>query len=130
MDTTADKVSTGVNTPATMNANETTAICPLDFPTTLDAYNYALAHQYDANPLAVAIESNNHNAPLLRSLVINGVKMFGVWCDAMDDTATSLLYTTEAGAREAMAQVEDNDREAGVYEPDYYKVVDMSRYFA
>lgn len=118
------------NTPATMNANDIPAICPLDFPTALDAYNYALAHQYDANPLAVAIESNNHTAPLLRSLVINGVKVFGIWCDAMDDTATSLLYTTEAGAREAMAQVEANDKEAGVYEPDYYKVIDLSKYFA
>ncbi len=118
------------NTPTTMNANETSAICPLDFPTAIDAYNYALAHQYDANPLAVAIESNNHTAPLLRSLVINGVNVFGVWCDAMDDTATSMLYTTEAGAREAMAQVEANDREAGIYEPDYYKVIDLSKYFA
>lgn len=119
------------NTPSTMNANEiNTAICPLDFPTAIDAYNYALAHQHDTTPLAVAIESNNHNAPLLRSLVLNGVKVFGVWCDAMDDTATSLLYTTEAGAREAMAQIEANDREAGIYEPDYYAVVDMSKYFA
>lgn len=106
------------------------AICPLDFPTAIDAYNYVLAHQYDANPLAVAIESNNHNAPLLRSLVLNGVKVFGVWCDAMDDTATSLLYTTEAGAREAMVGIEADDREAGVYEPDYYKVIDLSKYFA
>lgn len=130
MNTTANKVSTGVNTPSIMNANETTAICPLDFPTALDAYNYALAHQYDASPLAVAIESNNYNAPLLRSLVLNGVNVFGVWCDAMDDTATSLLYTTEAGAREAMAHVEANDKETGVYEPDYYKVLDMSKYFA
>ena len=118
------------NNPTTMNANETKAICPLDFPTAIDAYNYALAHQYDANPLAVAIESNNHTAPLLRSLVINGVKVSGIWCDAMDDTATSVLYTTEAGAREAMAQVEANDREAGIYELDYYKVLDMSKYFA
>lgn len=125
MKTTANKV----NTSSTMNANETTAICPLDFPTALDAYNYALAHQYDASQLAVAIESNNYNAPLLRSLVLNGVNVFGVWCDAMDDTATSLLYTTEAGAREAMAQVEANDKESRVYEPDYYKVLDMSKYF-
>lgn len=105
------------------------AICPLDFPASLDAYNYALAHRDDANPLAVAIESNNHNAPLLRSLVLNGVKVFGVWCDAMDDTATSKLYTTEAGAREAMAQVEANDMATGVYEPCYYSIVELSKYF-
>ncbi len=127
--TTTPETPNPTNTPSTMNANKTTSICPLDFPTALDAYNYALAHQHDASPLAVAIESNNYNAPLLRSLVLNGVNVFGVWCDAMDDTATSLLYTTEAGAREAMAQVEANDKESGVYDPDYYKVLDMSKYF-
>ena len=81
------------NTPSIMNANETKAICPLDFDTVFDAYNYAMAHRHDENPLAVAIP-------------------------------------TEAGAREAMAQVEANDKEAGVYEPNYWKVFDMTKYFA
>ena len=124
-----NKINTSVN--STMNANEiNTAICPLDFPTAIDAYNYALAHQHDTTPLAVAIESNNHNAQLLRSLVLNGVKLFAVWSDELEETANGYAYTTEAGAREAMAQVEANDKEAGVYEPNYWKVSDMTKYFA
>lgn len=46
------------------------------------------------------------------------------------DKAYSMLYTTEAGAREAMAQVEEDDKEAGVYEPGFYKVFDFTRYYA
>lgn len=48
----------------------------------------------------------------------------------LDDTATEYIYTTEAGAREVLAQVEANDKEAGIYEPNFYKVLDMTKYFA
>lgn len=118
------------NTPSTMNANETTAICPLDFDTVFDAYNYAMAHRHDENPLAVAIPTDAHGTDYGRSLALNGVKLFAVWSDELEETANGYVYTTEAGAREAMAHVEANDKEAGVYEPDYYKVLDMSKYFA
>lgn len=130
MNTTANKVSTGVNTPSTMNANETTAICPLDFDTVFDAYNYAMAHRHDENPLAVAIPTDAHGTDYGRSLALNGVKLFAVWSDELEETANGYVYTTEAGAREAMAQVEANDQEAGVYEPNYWKVFDMTKYFA
>lgn len=123
-DTTTD------NTPATMNANGTTAICPLDFDTVFDAYNYAMAHRHDENPLAVAIPTDAHGTDYGRSLALNGVKLFAVWSDELEETADGYVYTTEAGAREAMAHVEANDKEAGVYEPDYYKVLDLSKYFA
>jgi hypothetical protein len=119
-----------VATGAMEYANETTAICPLDFDTVFDAYNYAMAHRHDENPLAVAIPTDAHGTDYGRSLALNGVKLFAVWSDELEETANGYVYTTETGAREAMAQVEANDREAGVYEPDYYKVVDMSRYFA
>ncbi len=65
-----------------------------------------------------------------RSLALNGVKLFAVWSDELEETANGYVYTTEAGAREAMAEIEANDREAGVYEPDYWKVSDMTKYFA
>ena len=122
--------TTNDNTPSTMNANETTAICPLDFDTVFDAYNYAMAHRHDENPLAVAIPTDAHGTDYGRSLALNGVKLFAVWSDELEETANGYVYTTEAGAREAMAQVEANDREAGVYEPNYWKVFDMTKYFA
>lgn len=118
------------NTPAIMNANEAKAICPLDFCTVYDAYNYAMAHRHDENPLAVAIPTDAHGTDYGRSLALNGVKLFAVWSDELEETANGYVYTTEAGAREALAQVEANDREAGVYEPNYWKVFDMTRYFA
>lgn len=109
--------------------NEVRAICQLDFDTTFDAYNYAMEHHLDENPLSVAIKSDAHGTNFLHSLAVNGVKLFGVWCDFLDDTATEYIYTTEAGAREAMAQVEANDKDAGIYEPDFYTVRDMTKYF-
>lgn len=108
----------------------TSAICPLDFDTTFDAYNYAMAHRLDESPLAVAIPTDAHGTDYGRSLALNGVKLFAVWSDELEETANGYVYTTEAGAREAMAQVEDNDKEAGVYEPNYWKVSDMTKYFA
>lgn len=113
--------------PATMN--EAKAICPLDFGTVYDAYNYAMAHRLDENPLAVAIPTDAHGTDFGRSLAMNGVKLFGVWSDALDATANGYVYTTEAGAIEAMKQVEEDDKEAGIYEPDFYKVLEMTKYF-
>lgn len=125
------KADEPTNTPTTMNANETiSAICPLDFDSVFDAYNYAMAHCHDENPLAVAIPTDAHNAYYGHSLALNGVKLFAVWSDELEETANGYVYTTEAGAREAMAQVEANDKEAGIYEPNYWKVVDMTKYFA
>ncbi len=128
------------HTPTTMNAKEINApefselshaaICPLGFDTVFDAYNYAMAHRHDENPLAVAIPTDAHGTDYGRSLALNGVKLFAVWSDELEETANGYVYTTEAGAREAMAQVEENDKEAGVYEPNYWKVSDMTKYFA
>lgn len=115
-----NKINTGVSTPA---------ICPIDFDTVHDAYNYAMAHRHDENPLAVAIPTDAHGTDYGRSLALNGVKLFGVWSDALDSTANGYVYTTEAGAIEAMKQVEEDDKEAGIYEPDYYTVLDMTKYF-
>lgn len=86
-------------------------------------------HHHDENPLAVAIPTDAHGTDYGRSLAINGVKLFGVWSDALDSTANGYVYTTEAGAIEAMKQVEEDDKEAGIYEPDYYTVLDMTKYF-
>lgn len=81
----------------------TNAICSLDFSTAFDAYNYAMAHRLDTNPLAVAIKSDARGTDFLHSLAMNGVKLYGIWCDFLDDTATEYIYTTEAGARELKA---------------------------
>lgn len=109
--------------------NEVRAICPIDFDTTFDAYNYAMAHRLDENPLSIAIKPDAHSTNFLHSLAVNGVKLFGVWCDFLDDAATEYIYTTEAGAREAMEQVEADDMDAGIYKPDFYTVLDMTKYF-
>ena len=128
----ANSVRNAINTPETsdtMNTETNTAICPLDFDTVHDAYNYAMAHRLDKNPLAVAIPTDAHGTDYGRSLALNGVKLFGVWSDALDSTANGYVYTTEAGAIEAMKQVEEDDKEAGIYEPGYYTVLDMTKYF-
>lgn len=113
-----------------MESKEFSAICPLDFDTVFDAYNYAMAHSSDENPLAVAIPTHTRGMDFLHSLAVNGVKLFAVWSDELDDTVTEYVYTTEAGAREAMEQIEENDKEAGVFEPNYYKVIDFTKYCA
>lgn len=110
-------------------ATKKSAICPLDFSTDFDAYNYALAHLHDENALAVAIHTDAHSATYLHSLVVNGGKLFAVWSDALEETANGCVYTTEAGAREAMTQIEEDDKEAEIYEPNYWKVIEMTRYY-
>lgn len=128
----ATEYATEINAPefSELSHATTSAICPLDFDTVFDAYNYAMEHRLDENPLAVAIPTDAHGTDYGRSLALNGVKLFAVWSDELEETANGYVYTTEAGAREAMAQVEENDKEAGVYEPDYWKVSDMTKYFA
>lgn len=106
------------------------AICPLDFDTVFDAYNYAMAHRLDEKPLAVAIPTHSRGMDFLRSLAVNGIRLYAVWSDELDDTATEFVYTTEAGAREAMGKIEENDKAAGVFEPGYYKVIDFTKYCA
>lgn len=108
----------------------TSAICPLDFDTVFDAYNYAMAHRSDANPLAVKIPLHRRGTDFCHSLAVNGVRLFVIWSDELDDAANEYVYTTEAGAREAMEQIEENDKEAGVFEPNYYKVIDFTKYCA
>lgn len=105
------------------------AICPLDFDTLFDAYNYAMAHRLDADALAVALPLNARGTDFCRCLAANGVKLFAIWADVLDDTANGYVYTTEAGAAEAMRQVEAHDVEAGVYAPDFYKVIEFTKYF-
>lgn len=113
-----------------MKKKEFSAICPLDFDTVFDAYNYAMWSRFDKNPLAVAIPTHSRGMDFLNSLAANGVKLFAVWSDELDDTANGYVYTTEAGAREAMEQIEEDDKEAGVFEPNYYKVIDFTKYCA
>ena len=66
----------------------------------------------------------------LHSLAANGVRLFAIWSDELDDLANEYAYTTEAGAREAMEQIETNDKEAGLFEPNYYRVIDFTKYCA
>lgn len=56
----------------------TSAICPLDFDTVFDAYNYAMAHRLDGNPLAVAIPTHTRGMDFLHGLAANGVRLFAV----------------------------------------------------
>lgn len=99
MKATANKVSTGVNTPSTMNANETIANTPA-------------------------------NLAKLHALAMNGTPMFYIWLDAVDDAATTSVYLTEEAARADIARLEVDDKEAGIYEPDAYRIINAAPYFA
>ena len=102
------------------------AFCPLDFDLYIDAYNYAMWHKNDKQPLAVKIPFKR--IELLNSLAANGVKLFAVWVNDFDEAATEYAYTTKAAAHEILNQLEEGDKDAGVYEPNYYSVIDFTKY--
>lgn len=70
------------------------------------------------------------NLAKLHTLAVNGTPMFYVWLDAVDDAATTSVYLTEDAARADIARLEADDKEAGIYEPDAYRIIDAAPYFA
>lgn len=70
------------------------------------------------------------NLAKLHALAVNGTPMFYVWLDAVDDAATTSVYLTEDAARADIARLEADDKEAGIYEPDAYSIVNAAPYFA
>lgn len=70
------------------------------------------------------------NLAKLHTLAVNGSPMFYIWLDAVDDAATTLVYLTESAARADIARLEADDKEAGVYEPDAYRIINAAPYFA
>ena len=67
------------------------------------------------------------NLAKLHALAVNGTPMFYVW---LDDAATTSVYLTEDAARADIARLEADDKEAGVYEPDAYSIINAAPYFA
>lgn len=70
------------------------------------------------------------NLARLHALAVNGTPLFYIWLDAVDDTATQLVYFTEDAARADIARLEADDKEAGIYEPDAYRIINAAPYFA
>lgn len=70
------------------------------------------------------------NLAKLHALATAGTPMFYIWLDAVDDTATTSVYLTEDAARADIARLEADDKEAGIYEPDAYSIINAAPYFA
>lgn len=70
------------------------------------------------------------NLAKLHTLAVNGTPMFYIWLDAVDDAATTSVYLTEGAARADIARLEADDKEAGIYEPDAYRIINAAPYFA
>lgn len=70
------------------------------------------------------------NLAKLHALATAGTPMFYIWLDAVDDAATTSVYLTEEAARADIARLEADDKEAGIYEPDAYRIINAAPYFA
>ena len=70
------------------------------------------------------------NLAKLHTLAVNSTPMFYIWLDAVDDAATTSVYLTEGAARADIARLESDDKEAGIYEPDAYRIINAAPYFA
>ena len=81
-------------------------------------------------PANEAIANTPANLAKLHALAVNGSPMFYIWLDAVDDAATTSVYLTEDAARADIARLEADDKEAGIYEPDAYRIINAAPYFA
>lgn len=70
------------------------------------------------------------NLAKLHALATAGSPMFYIWLDVVDDAATTSVYLSEEAARADIARLEADDKEAGVYEPGSYRIIDARPYFA
>lgn len=70
------------------------------------------------------------NLAKLHTLAVNGTPMYYIWLDAVDDAATTSVYLTEDAARADIARLEADDKEAGIYEPGAYRIINAAPYFA
>ena len=77
-----------------------------------------------------AIANTPANLAKLHTLAVNGTPMYYIWLDAVDDAATTSVYLTEDAARADIARLEADDKEAGIYEPDAYRIINTAPYFA
>lgn len=76
------------------------------------------------------ISNTPANLAKLHALAVNGSPMFYIWLDAVDDAATTSVYLTESAARADIARLEADDKEAGIYEPDAYRIINAAPYFS
>lgn len=88
---------------------------------------YSRAQYMNANE---AIANTPANLAKLHTLAVNGTPMYYIWLDAVDDAATTSVYLTEDAARANIARLEADDKEAGIYEPDAYRIINAAPYFA
>ena len=99
-----------------VNNNQPEPTNPDNTPTTMNANE--------------AIANTPANLAKLHALAVNDTPMFYIWLDAVDDAATTLVYLTEGAARADIARLEADDKEAGVYEPEAYRIINAAPYFA
>ena len=105
----------------------------------IDSENYKTAEEI-ANAIISTINNTMNanetiantpaNLAKLHALAVNGTPMYYVWLDAVDDAATTSVYLTEDAARADIARLEADDKEAGIYEPDAYSIINAAPYFA
>lgn len=88
---------------------------------------YSRAQYMNANE---TIANTPANLAKLHTLAVNSTPMFYIWLDAVDDAATTSVYLTEGAARADIARLESDDKEAGIYEPDAYRIINAAPYFA
>ena len=101
----------------------------------INSENYNTAEEI-ANAIISTIMNANEtiantpaNLAKLHALAVNGTPMYYVWLDAVDDAATTSVYLTEDAARADIARLEADDKEAGIYEPDAYSIINAAPYF-
>ena len=105
----------------------------------IDSENYKTAEEI-ANAIISTINNTMNanetiantpaNLAKLHALAVNGTPMYYIWLDAVDDAATTSVYLTEDAARADIARLEADDKEAGIYEPDAYSIINAAPYFA
>ena len=104
----------------------------------IDSDNYSTAEEI-ANAIIATINNTMNanetiantpaNLAKLHALAVNGTPMYYVWLYAVDDAATTSVYLTEDAARADIARLEADDKEAGIYEPDAYSIINAAPYF-
>lgn len=105
----------------------------------IDSDNYRTAEEIAKAIISTINNTMNANETIantpanlakLHALAVNGTPMYYVWLDAVDDAATTSVYLTEDAARADIARLEADDKDAGIYEPDAYSIINAAPYFA
>lgn len=125
-----DKGATVFN--VSLSNGETVEIDSDNYSTAEDIAN-AIISTLDNTPATMNAKETIANTPAnlakLHTLAVNGAPMFYIWLDAVDDAATTSVYLTEDAACADIARLESDDKEAGIYEPGAYRIINAAPLF-